>query len=257
MNKKSFLFLFNLIFIFLIEVVQPKSIENSFSNNIVPENGEFFFVFVKNIYGNNININSNEYKNYINSIIENIHEIIINNINTYSNPSEIEKLQNEYEKSKDEYMYDYGKYGGIIYPTYPHKDKIILYAYLNSNIVEQVESIENVLSVNKDIKSITEQDPLVIEVSSNENCNARRLGYPCCSKDNTEIYYHDENGDWGYDFELNQWCGLSLEGEDNNICWSELYGFPCCTECLDNTYVDSYGTWGIENDTWCGIKTSC
>jgi len=124
MNKKSFLFLFNLIFIFLIEVVQPKSIENSFSNNIVPENGEFFFVFVKNIYGNNININSNEYKNYINSIIENIHEIIINNINTYSNPSEIEKLQNEYEKSKDEYMYDYGKYGGIFTPLTLTKIKL-------------------------------------------------------------------------------------------------------------------------------------
>ncbi|ORX51505.1 hypothetical protein BCR36DRAFT_583050 [Piromyces finnis] len=248
MNIKNFIFLLSIIFTFLIKESHSKSI-----NNVIPKNGEFYLIFVRN--ENNLIKNSKEYNNYVDSIIESIHKVIIENINTYKNPSEIDNLQNEYEQNKDDYFYDYGKYGGIIYPTFSQNNKIVLYAYLNSNIVGKVESIENIISVNKDNVSVTEDDPIIIEESI--NCIAKSLGYQCCPKNISEVYYHDENGDWGFDFETNQWCGLSQVGENNNICWSESYGFSCCTGCVENTYSDSYGIWGIENDNWCGVNKNC
>lgn len=44
-----------------------------------------------------------------------------------------------------------------------------------------------------------------------KKCKSERTSYPCCSPENTEVYYVDEDGDWGYDFENEIWCGLTLE----------------------------------------------
>ena len=39
----------------------------------------------------------------------------------------------------------------------------------------------------------------------------------------------------------------------SDSCWSESKGYPCCKGCDVVTY-DRYGSWGIENGQWCGIK---
>ncbi|ORX86784.1 hypothetical protein BCR32DRAFT_228678 [Anaeromyces robustus] len=92
------------------------------------------------------------------------------------------------------------------------------------------------------------------KIATTYNCLAELLGYSCCSPENTNIYLQDENGDWGFDFEKNEWCGLTPYIE---TCWSEEIGYPCCKTC-DVFYEEDYeGRWGIENDNWCGIPTSC
>jgi len=40
-------------------------------------------------------------------------------------------------------------------------------------------------------------------------------------------------------------------------CWSEPLGYPCCSSCSYVYYVDDDGNWGVENDDWCGLLTSC
>jgi len=39
-------------------------------------------------------------------------------------------------------------------------------------------------------------------------------------------------------------------------CWSEEYGYPCCSNCSVVT-EDELGLWGAENGKWCGIPTEC
>jgi endo-1,4-beta-xylanase len=39
-------------------------------------------------------------------------------------------------------------------------------------------------------------------------------------------------------------------------CWSASLGYPCCKSC-SVYYSDNDGKWGIENDNWCGILSSC
>jgi len=89
--------------------------------------------------------------------------------------------------------------------------------------------------------------------SNKTNCVAASLGYPCCSSWNTEVFYQDENGDWGV--ENDDWCGITKASVPQ--CWSEKLGFPCCNSCIPVVYSDEDGNWGVENDDWCGLATYC
>jgi len=92
--------------------------------------------------------------------------------------------------------------------------------------------------------------------ASNE-CAFTALGFPCCSPNNTDIYFQDETGDWGV--ENDQWCGIRVAKTSSATtnCWSKKLGFPCCSVCQSPTYIDNDGKWGIENNNWCGISTDC
>ncbi|OUM61937.1 Non-catalytic module family DOC2, partial [Piromyces sp. E2] len=80
-------------------------------------------------------------------------------------------------------------------------------------------------------------------------CLAETIGYICCSPDNTDLYYQDEYGDWGIDFEKNEWCGITPYVKE---CWSKELGYNCCNGC-NVIEIDNDGKWGVENDEWCGI----
>jgi len=150
--------------------------------------------------------------------------------------------------------------------------------------------------VNKDLEFTLFGDPSTYLINnytissppenSSYQCKAEMYGYPCCAFDNTDIYVQDEIGDWGFDFELNEWCGITpnnksetdpiLTGNtpvttDNDLtitnnyhpsiageeCWSEYLGYVCCNECVQVSEIDSNGQWGIEADQWCGIPAYC
>eukprot|EP00833_Pecoramyces_ruminatium_P015464 jgi/Orpsp1_1/1189496/evm.model.d7180000072449.1 len=94
--------------------------------------------------------------------------------------------------------------------------------------------------------------------SQKYNCWVEQIGYPCCDEGNTKVYYNDGNGDWGFDFEKGEWCGITPYAEHDNdkVCWSEELGYPCCKGC--QVYdSDSDGDWGYEDDSWCGIQSYC
>jgi len=42
-------------------------------------------------------------------------------------------------------------------------------------------------------------------------------------------------------------------------CWSEPLGFKCCSKGCNTgiIYTDRDGSWGVENNDWCGIPASC
>jgi hypothetical protein len=90
-------------------------------------------------------------------------------------------------------------------------------------------------------------------VTSSNDCVVASMGYACCSPNNTEVYFQDENGDWGV--ENNDWCGITKASAAQ--CWSDKLGFPCCSGCIDTVYTDNDGKWGVQNNDWCGIPTNC
>ena len=107
----------------------------------------------------------------------------------------------------------------------------------------------------------TAEDPQT-EPSETISCWSELIGYPCCDEGISTIYDKDEYGDWGYDFDNEQWCGLTpytendIENDNEEECWSEKLGYPCCKGC--RVYeTDDNGEWGYENNQWCGIQSSC
>ncbi|KAL6633009.1 alpha/beta-hydrolase [Neocallimastix californiae] len=89
-------------------------------------------------------------------------------------------------------------------------------------------------------------------------CWAESLGYPCCTGKNPIVYEHDSNGDWGYNWKTNEWCGISTYEDrvNDEVCWSDALGYPCCHGCTVYE-TDADGSWGYESNQWCGIQSYC
>ena len=50
---------------------------------------------------------------------------------------------------------------------------------------------------------------------------------------------------------------IALIGTTNAAsCWSSSLGYDCCDDC-NTLYTDESGDWGVKNNDWCGIPTSC
>ncbi|OUM65417.1 Non-catalytic module family DOC2, partial [Piromyces sp. E2] len=92
------------------------------------------------------------------------------------------------------------------------------------------------------------------------SCWSENLGYKCC--DGCDIIYEDNDGKWGV--ENDNWCGISnacksldVDVDVDNNCFSIILGYPCCNDCNSFYYEDNDGKWGVENNSWCGIKSTC
>jgi len=100
-----------------------------------------------------------------------------------------------------------------------------------------------------------------VALAQQAKCKSEALGYPCCAPNNTQVYYQDQDGDWGYDPVKNDWCGITKVGGATkslpSTCWSDKLGYPCCKNTCEVYFKDNDGSWGIENNDWCGIPSTC
>ncbi|ORX84901.1 glycoside hydrolase [Anaeromyces robustus] len=97
--------------------------------------------------------------------------------------------------------------------------------------------------------------------------------YPCCSNCDVEIIWNDENKGQSWSIENNNWCGIlqscfktkttttttttsDTSNPTSNNCWSLALGYPCCQSSTKVHTTDENGSWGIENNQWCGIPTN-
>ncbi|OUM58711.1 Non-catalytic module family DOC2, partial [Piromyces sp. E2] len=78
------------------------------------------------------------------------------------------------------------------------------------------------------------------------DCWAEKLGYKCCSSENPQVLYQDENGDWS--IEDNNWCGILVY--DHNLRCARL-GYECCKDSNSVVATDKDGFWGVEEGKWC------
>ena len=90
------------------------------------------------------------------------------------------------------------------------------------------------------------------------NCMAETIGYTCCPSVIKTVYFTDNYGDWGFDYKINDWCGLTPYYEiKEEECWAKDLGYSCCKNTCTAYEVDEDGKWGFENDEWCAIPSSC
>ena len=118
-----------------------------------------------------------------------------------------------------------------------------------------IDEVETTIYPINEVEPTDEAEPT--ESSNVIKCWAELINYPCCPEEVTIVYDHDEYGDWGYDIDKKEWCGLTpYESDIEDDCWSEILGYSCCKGC--RVYeTDSDGSWGYELDQWCGIPSSC
>jgi hypothetical protein len=91
-------------------------------------------------------------------------------------------------------------------------------------------------------------------VDNTTECWSEKLGYSCCSENNTRVVLTDDDGKWGA--ENGEWCGIRANPAAET-CWSIELGYPCCStsECKVVYEEDDDGKWGAENNDWCGITS--
>jgi len=86
------------------------------------------------------------------------------------------------------------------------------------------------------------------------------INYPCCPETITNAFYRDNFGDWGFNFETLDWCGLTPYVDHPKLtpeqCWATKLDYKCCFGCVVYS-VDEDGEWGFENNEWCGIPSYC
>jgi len=121
-------------------------------------------------------------------------------------------------------------------------------------IQTQTASQTQIPSQTQDQDQDQNQDQIQNQTQNKFKCTSELFDYPCCPPIVTTVFYTDESGDWGFDFSKNDWCGLTPYTE--STCWSIRLGYPCCKGCTV-LETDLDGKWGIENNQWCGIPSSC
>jgi len=90
-------------------------------------------------------------------------------------------------------------------------------------------------------------------------CMAETVGYSCCPSKYSTVYYTDSNGEWGYNVDIDDWCGITPYSETDNEekCWAEDLGYNCCKFTCTVYDTDENGNWGVEDNEWCAIPSKC
>lgn len=113
-----------------------------------------YMIFIEHDYKEK----SDEYKKFINGLLNEIHNLIVNNKSTYKHPEVLDKKEKEFNENKDKYLMDYGD-SPFVYPISSIGQSTVLLAYLTPELVEKVKTMKNVVDVERD-KKIKIDDPI-------------------------------------------------------------------------------------------------
>jgi len=83
--------------------------------------------------------------------IDTIHNLIIENKNTFKDQEKFESIQINHEKNRDKYLMDYG-YSGYVYEISHINGKSVLYAWLSFELVEKVKELPFVINASPNRK---------------------------------------------------------------------------------------------------------
>jgi len=122
---------------------------------------DFYLIFVNNTIGEtstsdgqNIKRQEQDISNpFVDSLVDEIHNVIVENINTYDNPDKLEELNNKipHLKKRDNQLINHGK-SNFVYPVINVNNKTILYAYLSPKVKKIVNTITGISSCHRSRK---------------------------------------------------------------------------------------------------------
>ncbi|OUM66081.1 hypothetical protein PIROE2DRAFT_6793 [Piromyces sp. E2] len=173
MNNYKFLF-FITFTLFLINNTFGKSIKNTSSNDdkVSKKNSDqdqHYLIFVNNTFGEiNIfekpkNLKRKELEPYefAFSLMDEIHELIVENIDTYKEPEKLEemekesKLQKRSDEEKPLTSYDNSAF---VYPISSIGNSLVLTAFLSKSLVNKIKKFDGVEDVVPDVKAKISSD---------------------------------------------------------------------------------------------------
>jgi len=202
--------------------------------------------------------NSPEYQEFVDTVVEEIHDIIMKNKDLCDNPDDIDFIQEDYDvriKNDPKIKVNYPRKYATIFPISELDNSLYMIGYICPQFVDQVKVLPYITFI--DIPAVM----MIKNPWDNTygECEAKEYGYPCCPAEFNTVKYHNELGDWGFDLEHSEWCSITTSFEEKkkeDKCFSESLGYPCCSTCTETVYIDKNGNWGIENGEWCGITNT-
>eukprot|EP00833_Pecoramyces_ruminatium_P014866 jgi/Orpsp1_1/1188898/evm.model.d7180000068026.1 len=157
--KLNISYLLGLILLFINGII-AKNDEISFDDKKEKSNGDnYYLIFVNNTYGEyRIFKNSEKEKRqeaqlFVETLLDEIDSLIINNRDTYQHPEKLNdieessKLLKRNEKNVNVYNYDNSNF---VRPISSVGTSLVLYAYLSKKLVQKIEKIQSVKSIEPD-----------------------------------------------------------------------------------------------------------
>eukprot|EP00833_Pecoramyces_ruminatium_P014121 jgi/Orpsp1_1/1188153/evm.model.d7180000062846.1 len=123
---------------------------------------KYYLIYVKNeydeykIYSENKNKKRHESQFFIESLVNDINNLIINNKDTYENPEkldEIEKDLNLKRRKRNDETEDFHNHNesNYVYPISSIKNRVVLYSYLSETLAKEIPSkFENIIECSPD-----------------------------------------------------------------------------------------------------------
>jgi hypothetical protein len=119
------------------------------NGEIIKKDDQYYFNFIKNTIGEfniiskpkNMKRQELEANKFVFSLVDEIHDLIVENKDTYKNPEKLEDIEKEANLKKRNYqqqLYNYGE-SELIYPISSSGDKVILLGYLPKKLSEKVK----------------------------------------------------------------------------------------------------------------------
>ena len=188
----------------IVDDIINQKVEEVNTIKVSPKQGGNYVIYIDS----EIDKNDPNFNGDIQSYINQIGQIIINNLDTFEDKAKLEQFQNEFKviEGDVEKVQNYNQ----VHFMYNYNGHLVFMAYLNENILNDIKSIPNVSTVEPEINGTFDDSININENDVGSQCEQSTLGYSCCKEGNTDVYYHDENGDWGYDFDDNVWCIIGI-----------------------------------------------
>ncbi|ORX78375.1 subtilisin-like protein [Anaeromyces robustus] len=143
------------IFLVLVNIVFAK-------NNIKEKNGEdYYLVFINNTYGEFKIYSESKYKKreesqiFIESLIDEINDLIVDNIDTYEDLDKLKDFENasKLKKRNNSQPLFFISNSDYIYPIASVDDTVVLYTYLSKRLIPKINSMEYVYNCIQNEKS--------------------------------------------------------------------------------------------------------
>lgn len=144
---------FNYIFYF-IECILLLFINNVYGKNDKTLGDQYYLIYINNtigevdIYNNSKIQKRQESYSYVESLIDEIHSLIIDNKNTYQYPKKLDEIEenSKLKRRNEELVFSNFDTSDLVYPIFSVNNYLVLYAYLNEKLAGIIKSNKNVNS---------------------------------------------------------------------------------------------------------------
>jgi len=171
------------------------------TSQVTPKQGGNYVIYVES----DIEEDDPKFNSFIQSYIDKIGQIILDNLDTFEDKDKLEQFQSEFKVNNNEKIEKIKSYKQDQY-LYTYKGSSVFMAYLNKNIINDIKKLPNVSTIEPEMTGIVDDKISTDKKDVSSQGERNQSGYSYCKEGNNKVYYQDKDGDWGYDFDDGVWC---------------------------------------------------